>query len=92
MEGTYNEYSPFIVTRFPGAHPHRDALSAGVTTTGCTVHLVDEGVDTGPILAQREVPVLEGDNEETLQERVKKVEHVLYPETIDLFCKGRLSI
>ena len=91
-KGRIMNIHPSLLPDFPGAHPHRDALSAGVTTTGCTVHLVDEGVDTGPILAQREVPVLEGDNEETLQERVKKVEHVLYPETIDLFCRGRLSI
>ena len=83
---------PSLLPDFPGANAHRDVLSAGVSTTGCTVHLVDEGVDTGPILAQREVPVLEGDNEETLQERVKKVEHILYPETIDLFCRGRLLI
>ena len=83
---------PSLLPDFPGAHAHRDVLSAGVSTTGCTVHLVDEGVDTGPILAQREVPVLEGDNEKSLQERVKKVEHMLYPETIDLFCRGRLSI
>ena len=59
---------PSLLPDFPGAHAHRDVLSAGVSITGCTVHLVDEGVDTGPILAQREVPVLPEDNEETLQE------------------------
>jgi len=83
---------PSLLPDFPGAHAHRDVLSAGVSITGCTVHLVDEGVDTGPILAQREVPVLPEDNEETLQERVKKVEQVLYPEVIDLLCTGNISL
>ncbi len=83
---------PSLLPDFPGAHAHRDVLSAGVSTTGCTVHLVDEGVDTGPILAQREVPVLPDDDEEALQERVKKVEHVLYPEVIDLLCSGGVSL
>jgi len=54
--------------------------------------MVDEGVDTGPILAQREVPVMPDDDEASLQERVKLVEHVLYPEVIDLLCNGRISL
>ena len=83
---------PSLLPEFPGAHPHRDALAAGVKTTGCTVHLVDEGVDSGPILAQREVPILPDDDEESLQDRVKKVEHALYPEIIDLLCSGGLSL
>ena len=61
-------------------------------TTGCTVHLVDEGVDSGPILAQREVPILPDDDEESLQDRVRKVEHTLYPEIIDLLCNGGVSL
>ena len=83
---------PSLLPEFPGAHPHRDALAAGVKTTGCTVHLVDEGVDSGPIIAQREVPILPDDDEESLQDRVKKVEHALYPEIIDLLCSGGLSL
>ncbi|MDP7002213.1 MAG: phosphoribosylglycinamide formyltransferase [Candidatus Thalassarchaeaceae archaeon] len=82
---------PSLLPDFPGAHAHRDVLASGVNVTGCTVHLVDEGVDSGPILAQTRVPVLEDDNESSLQERVKHVEHVLYPETIDLFCSGTMT-
>ena len=83
---------PSLLPNFPGAHAHRDVLAAGVDVTGCTVHLVDEGVDTGPILAQRQVDVHEGDDEDALQERVKHVEHVLYPETLDRLCSGQISL
>ena len=83
---------PSLLPDFPGAHAHRDVLAAGANITGCTVHLVDEGVDTGPILSQREVTVQEGDDEEALQERVKQVEHVLYPETLDRLCSGEISL
>ena len=83
---------PSLLPDFPGAHAHRDVLSSGVTMTGCTVHLVDEGVDSGPILAQREVPVMPEDDESSLQERVKLVEHVLYPEVIDSLCTGQISL
>ena len=83
---------PSLLPDFPGAHAHREVISAGVSTTGCTVHMVDEGVDSGPILAQKTVPVLPEDDEKSLQERVKKVEHLLYPETIDLLCSGEFSL
>ena len=83
---------PSLLPDFPGAHAHRDVLSAGVRITGCTVHLVDEGVDTGPILAQMEVPVMAGDDATSLQERVKQVEHTLYPQIIDLLCTGQISL
>ena len=83
---------PSLLPDFPGAHAHRDALAAGVSVTGCTVHLVDEGVDSGPILAQREIEVLAGDNEEALQERVKVLEHILYPEVLDTLCSGQISL
>ena len=56
------------------------------------MHLVDEGVDTGPILAQMQIGVHEGDDESALQERVKRVEHVLYPETLDMLCSGQISL
>ncbi|NDE65146.1 MAG: phosphoribosylglycinamide formyltransferase [Actinobacteria bacterium] len=75
---------PALLPQFPGAHAVRDALAAGVSVTGTTVHWVDEGVDTGPIITQMEVPVLPGDDEATLHERIKKVEHGLIVATIAL--------
>ena len=65
-----------------------DALADGATVTGCTVHFVDEGVDSGPILAQRELEVMPDDDEDSLSERVKALEHKLYPEVIDAFAAG----
>ena len=67
---------PSLLPKYPGAHAHRDALADGAKVSGCTVHLVNEGVDSGYILAVEEVPVLDGDSEEDLQERVKKVEQI----------------
>ena len=83
---------PSLLPSFPGAHAHRDVLAAGVEITGCTVHLVDEGVDTGPILAQQSVEVTSDDTEDTLQERVKQAEHELYPKTLDLLCSGQITL
>src|ERR1043165_8049109 len=71
---------PALLPAFKGWHAVRDALEAGVDETGCTVHLVTEDVDAGPILAQEAVPVLDGDTEETLHERIKEVERRLYPD------------
>ncbi len=68
---------PALLPSFPGAHAVPEALAYGVKVTGCTVHLVDAGVDTGPILAQRAVEVLDGDDEQTLHERIKVVERRL---------------
>ncbi len=82
---------PSLLPDFPGAHAHRDALAAGATVSGCTVHLVDEGVDSGRILEQREVPVLSGDTEADLQERIKAVEHKLYPLALDRLSTGSYS-
>ena len=76
---------PALLPAFPGAHAVRDALAAGATVTGATVHLVDAGVDTGPVLAQREVPVLPGDDEGRLHERIKDVERELLVETVAAF-------
>lgn len=73
---------PALLPAFPGAHAVADALSAGVAQTGATVHLVDEGVDTGPVLAQEAVPVLAGDTVETLHARIRAVEHRLLPEVV----------
>jgi phosphoribosylglycinamide formyltransferase 1 len=73
---------PALLPAFPGAHAVRDALAAGAAVTGATVHLVDAGVDTGPVLAQREVPVRPGDDEATLHERIKTVERELLVGTV----------
>jgi phosphoribosylglycinamide formyltransferase-1 len=75
---------PALLPEFPGAHAVRDALAAGVSVTGTTVHWVDDGVDTGPIITQMEVPVLPNDDEATLHERIKKVERGLIVATIAL--------
>ena len=75
---------PALLPEFPGAHAVRDALAACVTVTGTTVHWVDAGVDTGPIITQMEVPVVPGDDEASLHERIKKVERGLIVATIAL--------
>ncbi|MFW3169942.1 phosphoribosylglycinamide formyltransferase [Geodermatophilus sp. CPCC 206100] len=82
FEGRLVNTHPALLPAFPGAHAVRDALAAGVPVTGSTVHLVDAGVDTGPVLAQRQVPVLPGDDEERLHERIKAVERELLVETV----------
>jgi formyltetrahydrofolate-dependent phosphoribosylglycinamide formyltransferase len=76
---------PSILPAFPGAHAHRDALASGVNVSGCTVHMVDEGMDTGAILAQRRVPVFPDDTESSLAARVRIEEHLLYPQVVDAF-------
>ena len=73
---------PSLLPAFPGLHAQRQALEHGVKIAGCTVHLVDEGLDTGPILAQAPVEVLDGDTEETLSARILEQEHRLYAATI----------
>ena len=73
---------PSLLPRFPGLDAQRQALLAGEAESGCTVHYVDEGTDTGPILLQRKVPILQGDTEETLSSRILEQEHLAYPEAI----------
>ena len=73
---------PALLPKFPGLHAPRRALEAGETVSGCTVHFVDEGTDTGPAILQRTVPVLPGDTEESLSERILAEEHAAYPEAI----------
>jgi phosphoribosylglycinamide formyltransferase-1 len=73
---------PALLPAFPGTHAVADALAYGVKVTGCTVHLIDAGTDTGPILAQQAVPVLDGDDEETLHERIKVVERRLLVDVV----------
>jgi phosphoribosylglycinamide formyltransferase-1 len=83
---------PALLPSFPGLRAQRQALEYGVKISGCTVHFVDEGIDTGPILLQRTVPVFESDTEELLAERILQVEHELYPEALGLFSKGYIRI
>ncbi len=77
---------PSLLPLFPGLHTHRRALEAGVKLHGCTVHQVIEAVDAGPILGQAAVPVLAGDDEETLAARVLAAEHRLYPAVLAKLC------
>ncbi|MBM6621594.1 phosphoribosylglycinamide formyltransferase [Micrococcaceae bacterium RIT802] len=88
FDGTYINTHPALLPAFPGAHGVRDALAYGVKVTGCTVHIADAGVDTGPILAQRAVEVLDDDTEETLHERIKVAERALLIETLSSLAAG----
>ncbi|HIE05410.1 MAG TPA: phosphoribosylglycinamide formyltransferase [bacterium (Candidatus Stahlbacteria)] len=83
---------PALLPSFPGLHGQKQAFDYGVKVSGCTVHFVDEGVDTGPIILQRAVPVLEDDTAETLAARILQEEHKIYSEAIQLFAEGRLKI
>lgn len=83
---------PALLPAFPGAHGVADALAYGVKVTGCTVHLVDAGTDTGPILAQQAVPVLDGDDEETLHERIKVTERRLLVDVVAAIATGGVTV
>jgi phosphoribosylglycinamide formyltransferase 1 len=83
---------PALLPAFPGLHAQRQALEHGVKVAGATVHFVDEGVDTGPIVLQAAVPVREDDTEDTLAARILAEEHRLYPEAIRLAAEGRLRV
>jgi phosphoribosylglycinamide formyltransferase-1 len=83
---------PALLPAFPGLHAQKQALDYGVKVSGCTVHFVDEGMDSGPVILQKAVPVVEGDNEECLSARILEQEHELYPEAVRLFCEGRIKI
>jgi phosphoribosylglycinamide formyltransferase-1 len=82
---------PALLPAFPGVNAQRQALDHGVRISGCTVHFVDAGVDTGPIIAQRAVPVLPGDDEATLSERIHAVEHELLVEVLSDIAGGKIS-
>ena len=79
---------PSLLPAFPGADAHTDVLASGVKVSGCTVHVVDAGMDSGTILAQRRVPVFGTDTRSELAKRVQVEEHRLYPSVIDLICSG----
>lgn len=83
---------PALLPSFPGLHGQKQALDYGVKISGCTVHFVDEGMDTGPIIIQAAVPVYHNDTEENLSERILKLEHKIYPEAIRLFAEGKLQV
>ena len=83
---------PALLPSFPGTHGPGQALRYGVRFSGCTVHFLDEGVDTGPIIVQAVVPVYEDDTEDALAARILKEEHRIYPMAIRLFLEGRLSV
>ncbi|GGM13456.1 phosphoribosylglycinamide formyltransferase [Promicromonospora citrea] len=92
FEGRMINTHPALLPSFPGAQGVRDALAHGVKVTGCTVHLVDDGVDTGPILAQVAVPVQDGDDEPTLTERIKVAERALLVETVGRVAREGLYV
>jgi phosphoribosylglycinamide formyltransferase-1 len=83
---------PALLPAFPGLHAQRQALDYGVKVAGATVHFVDEGVDTGPVVLQATVPVQPDDTEESLSARILAEEHRLYPEAVRLFAEGKLQI
>lgn len=83
---------PSLLPAFPGLDPHAQVLEHGVKWTGCTVHFVDETLDGGPIVAQRVVPVLEDDTEETLSARILEQEHQLYAEALSIVVSGKYEI
>jgi phosphoribosylglycinamide formyltransferase-1 len=83
---------PALLPAFPGLHVQRKALEYGARFAGCTVHFVDGGVDTGPIIIQAVVPVLDDDTEQSLAARILQQEHRIYPHAIQLFAEGRLRI
>ncbi|KPJ69049.1 phosphoribosylglycinamide formyltransferase [candidate division WOR-1 bacterium DG_54_3] len=83
---------PALLPSFPGLHGQKQALEHGVKISGVTVHFVDEGCDTGPIILQTAVPVLEEDTEEILSARILEQEHKIYPQAIKLFAEGKLKI
>jgi len=92
FSGRIMNIHPALLPSFPGLHGQRQAVDYGVKFSGCTVHFVDEGVDTGPIIIQSAVPVLENDTEETLAARILKEEHKIYPRAIQLFADGKLEV
>jgi phosphoribosylglycinamide formyltransferase-1 len=83
---------PAILPSFPGLHSQRQALEYGVKYSGCTVHFVDEGVDTGPIILQAVVKVKDDDTEESIAKRILKQEHKIYPKAVKLVAKGKIKI
>jgi len=91
-QGRIVNIHPSLLPAFPGIRVHRQVLDAGVTVSGCTVHFMVPELDSGPIIAQAEVPVLPGDTVETLSARVLAQEHRIYPEALRLLAEGRVTL
>jgi phosphoribosylglycinamide formyltransferase-1 len=83
---------PSLLPSFPGLAAWQQALAHGVRVTGCTVHFVDAGVDSGPIIGQQTVPVLDDDTPETLHQRIQAAEHVLYPQCVAAIARGEITV
>jgi phosphoribosylglycinamide formyltransferase-1 len=81
---------PALLPSFPGLHAQRQAVNYGVKFSGCTVHFVDDGIDTGPVILQAVVKVKDGDTEESLSKRILSKEHRIYPKAVKLFCEGKI--
>jgi phosphoribosylglycinamide formyltransferase-1 len=92
FHGKIMNIHPALLPSFPGLHAQRQAIGYGVKVAGCTVHFVDEMMDSGPIILQKCVPVLPDDDEDRLSERILHEEHRCYPYAVKLFCEGRLKI
>lgn len=90
-EGRMLNIHPSLLPNYPGLNTHARAIAAGDAVAGCTVHLVSEGVDEGPVLARAEVPIVPGDTPQSLAQRVQTAEHGLYPEALADFCTARLE-
>ena len=83
---------PALLPSFPGLHAQKQAIDYGVKVSGCTVHFVDGGMDTGPVILQKTVPVYDNDTEDTLSERILEQEHTAYSEAVALYAAGRLKV
>ena len=83
---------PSLLPSFPGAHAHRDVINAGAKESGCTVHIVDEGIDTGPIIMQRSVTVDVNDDKDTLASKILPLEHQIFPKALHLLTSKKLKI
>jgi len=92
FEGRIMNIHPSLLPSFPGLQAWKQALDHGVKVTGCTVHFVDAGVDSGPIIAQQTVPVLDDDTAETLHERIQLAEHELYPKCVAAIARGQIKV
>lgn len=92
FKGRILNIHPAILPSFPGLHSQKQALEHGVKYSGCTVHFVDEGIDTGPIILQAAIRVKDNDTEETLSKRILAKEHKIYPKAVRLFAEGRIKI
>ena len=83
---------PALLPSFPGLHAQKQAIDYGVKVSGCTVHFVDDGVDSGPVILQKTVSVIEGDTEEALSARILEQEHKAYPEAVRLYAQNKLKV